>query len=524
MNPTGRAQRRKPFSEWVARARAQEGFTLVEAVVAIGLLGLILSGLALTTGGSLKSVRETKRYQQATAIGNLGVEDARNRAFSDLVLTSSTLTGDPRITGPAGSEVFDADGTKTAIGNEPIVQATSGGLAHTENRTVDGATYTLFRYITWVDDTTTPGTQDYKRYLIRVEWQIHGSTRSYETSTFLTPVRRGLPLPKFEVTPLTLLKEVERGVEVIFTHEIHNQGIVDTYDVDFDVPAGHDWDVELYRESNGNDTFQVSGDTALTDTNANTTLDTGSVALDQRVRIYAVWTIPDDEPYGDTIVAATVTSGADTSVEAEIDDTVRVQPPGIVLYLWENPHPPTADKNATANLPMSPTGPPTTGTLYRYSNDLDASTPGRVVDKSSPSDTQSSTALMVNWVYQVPNDNTAFSGDGEVRVWVRREGADCSKSYTVRGYLRHKAASTDNASNTTLIETLSDTTKAPISAATCNYEEMVIPFTVSPQVNVAKNRWIELKLVVLGSSSGKLGLAYDTAAYPSTIRLPQVSG
>jgi hypothetical protein len=70
-----------------------------------------------------------------------------------------------------------------------IIDATNGALPHIEDPVTVGVTqFNIYRYVTWVDDPTIPGTQNYKRVVVVVTWKypVRASTsHSLTRSTFM---------------------------------------------------------------------------------------------------------------------------------------------------------------------------------------------------------------------------------------------------------------------------------------------------------------------------------------------------
>lgn len=102
-----------------------EGQTLVEMVIAIGLVALVLVGLVAGTTASLKSARLSKERNQATEYAQAEIENARRvRDTEPETFFSTTGVTGPVTTGTA--PVYSVTTTKTLIGNqmEVLVEVT----------------------------------------------------------------------------------------------------------------------------------------------------------------------------------------------------------------------------------------------------------------------------------------------------------------------------------------------------------------------------------------------------------------
>ncbi|MFN2486566.1 MAG: hypothetical protein ABR609_08175, partial [Acidimicrobiia bacterium] len=280
---------------FVRVAAREDGFSLVEAVASILIVMLFMGASAATLISGYRAVRQTKYFQQGTALGNRAVEGARDISYDALGMLNSDLAGDADITsacaGLAGPGNFYDPGGGT-LTCERIVS--SDGNVEIENHiqtvTVEGKVFTIKRYVTWVDNDAQGGTgEDYKRLSVVVEWVDNGTIDSFETSTFVARARRGLPVPEFELAPAAQNKQVEQGQIATFAHSIENLGIVDAYDIEMPVPAG--WGIQFYADDEVDGEIGVydpAFDEALTDTNGTGKPDTGNVATDEVTYFLAV--------------------------------------------------------------------------------------------------------------------------------------------------------------------------------------------------------------------------------------------
>jgi hypothetical protein len=394
---------------------------------------------------------------------------------------------------------------------------------HIQTVPVEGKPFTVKQYVTWVDNSPQGGPdQDYKRLSVVVEWNDNGTTDSFETSTLLSRARRGLPVPEFDLTPDTQTKQVEAGQTVAFAHSIENLGIIDAYDIEMPVPLG--WTVQFYADDQTDGEIGVydpAFDEALTDTNGTGTPDTDNVDTDEVFYLLAVVTVPATQPTGTVDVPLTATSGIKDDVTETSENKAKVAPLGIRLYLYHNPHPPVANTTAQNQLLMNTTAPVAT-TLYKYSTNLYnpvAAHGGRWLPKlaSTPAATESNTSRYVNWIYQVPT-TTVYQGNGSVRLWIAARDQNCS-AVSLHYYLRRKNNATSNNASQTTVLNEGNLTVAGGGVAPCDFTQVDVPFILTP-VSIPSNNIIELKVVVNSISAADALVAYDTTLHPSRLFLP----
>lgn len=480
------------------------------------LVVIIFTGATASIASTLDVLEINRRFAQATGLGNAVIEEARDLRFDDLIMSDSdsTVAADPLITG-TGDLVFDPDGGDSLAAEKLVISASGGTIdPHTATRTIDNTDYTVHRYVTWVDDTTQGGPDDdYKRFTAVVTWDIGGRTYTYQTSTFFSAARRGLPTPSFDIIPETQSATAEPDAQVVFTHGVRNTGIVDTYDITVETPFGRFWTPTLYLDIDQNLTFDAT-DPLLLDTNANLVLDTGSVATDETVFFHVVWTLNGaSEVPGSEDIIVNVASGANPSVTATATDSLTIGPAGIVLLLHNDPSPPTGDTTSQVNLDMDVTD-PTVETLYNYSTDKDTD-PGRFLDKGGSTD-ENAKAKMINWLYQAPEELT-LDGNVQVDLYYANQDFDCAEHLDVVVHLRQKNSA--GTSNGTVLGTGTGVWNPEEIDGTCDFTLLSITFAVS--ATVPNNKWLEIKVLLDPTFGGDPGyLAFDTTTFQSFAIIP----
>lgn len=108
---------------------SNDGFTLVEMIVAMMIIGTVLLGLLGLQVSALTTTTSAKQRQQATALGNEVMEGLRALPYKDLIagLSPAAVTADPNITGgnfkPAVNPAIDeivVQRTTNIAGLEPL--------------------------------------------------------------------------------------------------------------------------------------------------------------------------------------------------------------------------------------------------------------------------------------------------------------------------------------------------------------------------------------------------------------------
>lgn len=501
------------FTAWRRLLRADEGFTIIEATVSMALLAILVATVSAAILSSLSAIQRVRWYQQATALGNEAVENTRDLTFDDLVMSSAdaTVGADPLIDTSGPDPTFDPDGPGVLVPEKLVITPAGGAIdPHTlPTRTIDDQDYTIHRYVTWVDNDVQGGPdEDYKRVVVRIVWEDKGADRVYTTSTFITEARRGLPTPKFEVAPDIQEQTVDPGFQVVFSYGIENLGIVDTYDIDWTVPAGRIWTIIPYLETSGNDDFDA-GDTVLIDTNGNGIRDTGSVGTGDDVLVHFVWTLLPADALGTEVIPFSVTSGADATESKIVSGVLNVGGASTKLYLHDNPFPPTGNQSTEERYLMT-ADIPTQSTLYNYSTDLDVE-PGRLVQPGGSA--TSSRQTKAQWIYQAP-EPLQLVGNLILNTWVANDAANCNQPVAIVAVIRQKNSA--NAGGGTVLGTATGTLNL-----TCSFQQ--IGTTIAVSHTVPKNKWVEVTLYINGTITNRpMRVAYDTTVYPSSLNIPTV--
>ena len=309
------------------RRGREAGFSMTEVMIAAIVATILLMAVAAALTAGINATQTVKGNEQATGLANKVIEDARNTAFSSLVLDSATLpatgTTDPNgMTQVSGAWKF----TPISGGAAETVESASNGTVKRQTTTViQNVTFTVYTYITLVDtgsETLDVGVNRTRRVTAIVTYQQGGATHTARSATIITRSRRGLPEPKFDLSPVSQTITTAPGATAVFTHTVRNLGVTDTYDLS--VTASRSWTFTFYEDTNGDGFFEATGDTQLTDTNGNTAVDTGSLATNASKTVFAVSTIAAGEATGTVTASITFTSGAHSTVSQTAGDTAQV--------------------------------------------------------------------------------------------------------------------------------------------------------------------------------------------------------
>ena len=521
------------IQQWRRRfgATAEEGFTLVEIMATIIVLLLIMGALVAIQIQSFRAVRDTRFFQQATALGTDAIESLRDLSYDSLSMSSlhPEFGTDPNITGCGPYvDAYDPDGSGS-LGCEPMVTSPAPGFEdHIRTRTINDTLYTISRYVTWVDDDNQGGTdEDYKRISVLVEWTTNGQPREYRASTFVANARRGLPSPKFNLAPTVQTKEILPSTSaqtVEFFHTITQLGIDDTYDLTMvedgqsTMPSG--WSYTMYEDVGTIGVYEDGTDPALTNTSGGAAVDTGFLTTGESFRFIVRVSVPAAQPTSTTRLALT----ADPIEFAGDGKTVidRVTPGGVRLYLHNDVDEPivapSGNSTAIVHGEMTTTV-PTATTLFNYSTNFSTGTNGgRFIDNNNSGANEADADDYMSWVEQIGGTSgTTLTGVVTMRIWAAPAAnfASCTNSsddVNLTVYLRTKATETATTGTTLASQT--------VSSDGCVFAQHDLTFSLV-NASIPTNQWFEVKVVANSTGGGDdVVIAYDTASNNANIRLP----
>jgi type II secretory pathway pseudopilin PulG len=137
------------------RGTAEGGFTLIELVLASGVIALVMSSLAYMGTVAFKDAAIARNRQVATGLASQALEQVRALPYDTVALGLSTADlaagTDANVT-QAGS-VYKYNGETIPNGTSNVSIAPLA--PHQTTKVQDGTTYTVSVYVTYVDDVTT---------------------------------------------------------------------------------------------------------------------------------------------------------------------------------------------------------------------------------------------------------------------------------------------------------------------------------------------------------------------------------
>ena len=197
-HPRGKERPMRSWRDRLTRPAGEEGFTLLETVVALGIAATALLGLLGSSIFALQATVGARQNQQAGDYLNRAVEQVRSLDYGGVAMVTSDLTGDPRVTLSGGVYRYDA-----GAGAEVVDARSAGAITpHLAESATPNGVYTVRRYITIPTGTTVnaQGIPALRRLTVEVSWRHSGRERTRRSSTILTDTRRGLPLPNYTWT------------------------------------------------------------------------------------------------------------------------------------------------------------------------------------------------------------------------------------------------------------------------------------------------------------------------------------
>lgn len=546
---------------------SDDGFSLVEAIVALAIATAIFTALAFALIGGAKAGLLSQQNQQAGDILNQAVEDARALSYGALSMRSTDLdTGEPARSPTISSclcyNPFDdstAEDTSTAaIELEALApRDDNGGLSpHATTVSQNGRAFTVRQYVTIPNDAAGAV---YKRLTVVVTWEGLGKERKRIYSTLVADTKRGLPLPDFKYNAVDSLAQCRNpGSNLSYAFTLRNNGARDAWSLS---PTTGTPIWTYFEDTDANGAFDILVDQPLPLTGSVPT--TGPIEPTTSREFFAVTTLQTEAdrpaPYTlTTVFRATSVAQPDYWQELTGTATVQTEPCGSVATspapspsASTAPAAPTQPAPSCASLtggvttsaplgtmvryyPLNPSQPSNTvastgmpvkrddGTglgsidLYNYATDLHSAA-GRRLQTGTASSTAA--AQVASWNYVMPAASK-IEGEGEVTFWARPSDGSLSAQPSFTVYLD---VLKNNGTVDVNLGTISYTTPStgwgcsgyrPVSLAIVNN-------TGSP-VTVQSSRVLRLRVVV--TSADPVDLAYGTSSYPMTMTLPYSNG
>lgn len=522
--------------------RDDDGFTLIEAVVALTVASIVFTGFAAASIGGVRSVLVGRTAQQASDVGERALEEMRALGYD----SAAMVAGDLGVNDPvdvASCSCYNPADDSVEGDTEPLdVKANGGVTPHVTTETINETAYTVRRYVTVPEDASGAA---YKRLTVVVTWSLQGKERSRTTTSAITEKRSGLPLPDFKWVPEGAVDAcLSSGATQVFGFTLKNNGARDSWTIS---SSGGSTTWDLYRDTVGGVDGEHDGD--------DVPLVGGVVGPIDPNRQELVWAVGTPTGSGTSTVSFTATSVAQPTYAQSLDVTVQVAstcssapatasasasvtptptsttppPPQPVTCTGTVPSVSTGggvtprsyyltngDQNlgsttASSPLPISRLTPPTSTTLWNYSTDLASGVAGRHL-----ATTGSTTATTVEWQRQMPSSR--FTGNGVLSLWAGPASGLSSEPLVVRATVRQLS------STGTVKATFTNNVAVGTGAWACGGLKQVgwsVPFGSGNGTTFAANDVLSVRLTVSGANAL---VGYDTTAMPSQLTLPVKSG
>src|SRR5580704_12419644 len=141
--------RRVSRLRWPSRNQPEDGFTLIEVLIALGVMFSALTVLAYTMLSGLSAVGESRQRTEATALANQSLEQIRALPASQLYMSVSDVTGDPLLIACGSATCFNGRTVPTANFGASTISADPLSPHIKTVTALPGSTiYTLKSYVT----------------------------------------------------------------------------------------------------------------------------------------------------------------------------------------------------------------------------------------------------------------------------------------------------------------------------------------------------------------------------------------
>jgi hypothetical protein len=159
------------------RVSTDDGFTVIEAAVALALSILVFTALTTSVTAALNGSRSNRYHQIATGVAMSHIEMARSLEWEEVAMPY--VDPDSPVLDVGGNSI---DGGAVGVPTDEIlvVDAAYGAVGPTTWEVVDGITYTVWSHVTEVGDL--------RRVVVVVSWDIGDSTRVFQSSTLVSEV------------------------------------------------------------------------------------------------------------------------------------------------------------------------------------------------------------------------------------------------------------------------------------------------------------------------------------------------
>jgi prepilin-type N-terminal cleavage/methylation domain-containing protein len=164
----------------------EDGLTLVEMMVALMVLGVVLTAMASVLMTSMVSMQRSERVVHSTQLGNEILEGYLALPYDVLGHYTTEATdhfGGSTFEGESLVLFPDADTPDERVPSPTQPPITRSGIS-----------YEVETAVTWVNDPDTAVDQDYKRITVMLTWEHRGDVRTSRTETTRAPAPDDQPL------------------------------------------------------------------------------------------------------------------------------------------------------------------------------------------------------------------------------------------------------------------------------------------------------------------------------------------
>jgi prepilin-type N-terminal cleavage/methylation domain-containing protein len=526
--------------------RGDDGFTLVETVVALTIASIAFTALAVGMLASLKAAVGARQAQQASDVLQQQMEQLRGLGYDALAMRPSDLSvNDALALGGCGCYDPVHDNTSGANAESLVLDAGGSVNPHVVTITVNATAFTVREYVTAPTDSTG---STYKRITVVGTWSSRGISHTRSLSSFVTATRTGLPLPDYKLTFNTPSSQcASPGATLVYGFKVKNNGARDSFTLTTSGWTSPVWN--FYLDDGAGSVGSYDVDDSQVPSSSGTPM-LGPIETNQTQNFWAVATLPGGTATGSYTTTFTATSASDPSVAQNLTGTTTVSavctgpspsptpsptPTGSVppqptttctatvpsvstgggvtptAYYLANGSTNNGNTGATVPLPLGKLTPPTSTTLWDYATDLLTNTAGRYLATSG-----TATATTAEWRYQFAG-STKLVGNGVVDLWAAPVSGSPSDALTF-------TVTTNRLTSAgALVSNISTVTYGSGAWGCAGFQHfgVSVPFGGGSGTSFNGTDFLDVTVSVSGAPAL---IAYDTTTFTSAVTLPVKSG
>lgn len=173
------------------RLDGDDGFSLIEMLVAFVILGVAMSGSASFFMSAMLSLHHAESRTKATALANEELESLQALPWDDVGFYSDDDFGAPV---PDGTVLVGPQ--RPTAARAPLPQETLEARG--------GVVFTVRRSLLWIQHTQTPKENDYKRLHVSVDWTDGNQQRTMSVESQRSPTAEEQPASDFTLSLLAV--------------------------------------------------------------------------------------------------------------------------------------------------------------------------------------------------------------------------------------------------------------------------------------------------------------------------------